>query len=143
MNDIDTVLAGVALTAAICALVVLTLGRPLRTILIELCGTPERAVFWSAFSRVVLCAVPLIFALHFQPEPGAGVPVVLALATQLQWGLIGVVIAVVVLGLVLGAFVLADAFGTAAGAGAAGAGAGAVAGAAASAGTRDPGRPAR
>lgn len=105
MNPTTPFVAGVILTGAVCALVVLTLDRPLRTILVELCGTPGRARFWSALSRVVLVAVPLIFALNAQPDPDADVPVVLGLATQLKWALIGVVLAAVVLGLLLAAFI--------------------------------------
>src|SRR5262245_33812874 len=97
--------AGVILTVAVSALVVLTLDRPLKNILVELCGTRGRAVFWSALSRVVLVAVPLIFALGAQPDPTEEAPVVLSLATQLKWSLIGVVLATVVLGLLLAWFI--------------------------------------
>lgn len=105
MNDTLVFVIGVGLTAAVSTLVVLVLARPLIAILVELCGTRERAVFWAALSRVVFIAFPLIFALHVQPEPDSGVPLVLALATQLEWALIGIVAASVVLGLVLGAFI--------------------------------------
>jgi len=98
-------LAGVILTAAIGAFVVLTLDRPLRAILVELCGSRGRAAFWSALARVVIVAVPLIFALNVQPEPGADVPALLSVATQLKWSLIGIVLATVVVGLILAAYV--------------------------------------
>jgi len=105
MNATTPFVTGVILTGAVSALVVLTLDRPLRNILVELCGTRGRAAFWSALSRVVLVAVPLIFALAVQPDPDADVPVVLALATQLKWALIGVVLATVVLGMLLAGFI--------------------------------------
>jgi|GEM_PF-454567 len=105
MNATTPFIAGVILTGVVCALVVLTLDRPLRRILVELCGTQGRAGFWSALSRVVLVALPLILALNAQSDADADGPVVLALATQLKWALIGVVAAAVVLGLLLAAFI--------------------------------------
>lgn len=42
----------------------------LKNLLVELCGTEERASFWLAFSNVTLVLVPLIFALDYQPEFG-------------------------------------------------------------------------
>ena len=105
MNAMTPYLAGVVLTAFLGALVVVTLDRPLRTVLVELCGTRGRAGFWSAVSRVVLVAVPLILALNVQPDPDSDLPVVLAMATQLKWGLVGVVLATVVLALLLAAFI--------------------------------------
>lgn len=105
MNATTPFVAGVILTGAVSALVALTLERPLKNILVELCGTHPRAGFWSALWRVVLVAVPLIFALGVQPDPEANAPVVLALATQLKWALIGVVLATVVLGMLLAGFI--------------------------------------
>jgi hypothetical protein len=104
MND-SIYLAGVALTGAASVFVVLTLNRPLRSILIELCGTAERAIFWVALSRIVLIALPVIFALQFPPDPAENTSAVMALAMQLKWGLIGVVTVAGVLGLMLAAFI--------------------------------------
>jgi hypothetical protein len=105
MSATTSYLAGVLATAALSALVALTLDRPLRSILVELCGSPARAGFWSALARVVIVGVPLIFALNVQPDTVADVPAALAIAAQLKWSLIGIVTAVVVLGLILAAFV--------------------------------------
>jgi len=37
----------------------------------ELCGNRERAEFWTVFSNVTVALVPVIFAMQYQPEPGA------------------------------------------------------------------------
>jgi hypothetical protein len=82
--------------------VVWYLGRPLRNILIELCGNEGRAEFWAAFSAVAVGVVPVIFAIACRPVPGPGAPAVFELADQLKWGLIGMMGSVLVLGWVVG-----------------------------------------
>ena len=77
----------------------------LEKILTDLCGTPERARFWSVFSSVTLMLVPLIFALHYQPEDAGTKPTVFMIGSQLEWGLIGLAVSVVVLGYVVGSFI--------------------------------------
>lgn len=78
------------------------LRRPLQTILVELCGGPERAGFWTAFSAVALGVTPVIFAIACHPAPGADSPAVFELANQLKWGLIGLLSTLLVLGWVIG-----------------------------------------
>ena len=78
------------------------LRRPLRNILIELCGNEQRAEFWTAFSAVTLGVVPVIFAIACRPAPGPGAPAVFELADQIKWGLVGVMGSVVTLGWVIG-----------------------------------------
>ena len=94
-------LAGVALTLVASVSIVTYLRTPLRTILLELCGTKERAVFWVAFSNVTIVLAPLIFAMQYVPEFKPGTTAVLELATQLKWGLAGLLSGVVILGWVL------------------------------------------
>src|SRR5207248_463511 len=65
--------------------------KQLRTLLIELCGTTERASFWLAFSNVALVLVPLIFALDYKPEFGPDKTAIFEMATQLKYALIGFV----------------------------------------------------
>ena len=89
-------------TLAIGAAVVLYLRRPLRNILVELCGNEERAEFWAAFSAVVVGVVPVIFAMACHPAPGPDTPAVFELADQLKWGLIGLTASVLMLGWVVG-----------------------------------------
>ena len=104
MNSSWLFLSGVVLTAAISILVVVYLQRPLLRILIDLCGTEDRAKFWLAFSNVTVCLTPLLFALHHRPEDSAASSV-FQLADQLEGALLGLVISVFVLGFVLGRFI--------------------------------------
>jgi len=81
---------------------------PLRSLLIELCGTRERASFWLAFSNVALVLIPLIFVLDYKPELGPGKSLIFEMATQLKYALIGFVIALSGLALVMLRFIPRD-----------------------------------
>jgi hypothetical protein len=89
-------------TLAVGVGVVWYLRRPLRNILIELCGNEQRAEFWTAFSAVVLGVVPVIFAIACRPAPGPDTPAVFELADQLKWGLTGLTGSVLMVGWVVG-----------------------------------------
>jgi hypothetical protein len=101
MNADLTFVCGVAATLGICFVVVHHLRRPLFKILIHLCETEERAQFWTAFSTVTLVCVPTILALGRYPASATGESAVLRIGSQLQSGLIGMVVTVVTLGIVL------------------------------------------
>lgn len=107
MGDVTSFLAGVGAAAAIALVVVVYLRPSLNKILIDLCGTQDRANFWSAFSSVTLVLMPVIFALHCRPQAGQPISAVLELSTQMEWALIGLVCTVVVLGFVLANFISA------------------------------------
>lgn len=93
--------AGLVMTVASALLVVVYLRAHLNRILIDLCGTPERAAFWTAFTNVTLLLIPVIFALRYRPEAGSLPSLVFELSEQLENALIGLVCAVIVLGFVL------------------------------------------
>jgi hypothetical protein len=92
MNTTSAFLVSTALVLLGCSAIVAYVRRHLRSLLIELCGTPERANFWLAFSNVALIVVPLIFALGYTPELGLGKSVVFEMAGQFRYGLIGFVV---------------------------------------------------
>ena len=104
MSPATIVFSGIAMTAALSLVVVLYLRPRLRRILVDLCGTAERADFWAAFSNVILVLVPLICALFRSPEAG-GTSFLEDLLDEVRWALVGLAAAVTVLGLVLGAFI--------------------------------------
>jgi hypothetical protein len=98
-------LGGLVLTIALCAAAVRYLKAPLLKILVDLCGSENRAAFWVAFSNIVLLSVPTIFALRSYPSENSRAGAVFAISDQLQSGLIGLAVSVVVLGLVLSHFI--------------------------------------
>jgi hypothetical protein len=97
-------LLGLGLTLIATFAIVAYLRSPLHNILVELCGTRERAAFWVSFSNVTITLVPLIFAMQYTPDLKAGSTAVLELAAQLKWALAGLLFAVLVLGWVLRGF---------------------------------------
>jgi hypothetical protein len=70
MNPTVALLSDVALAVVLSVGIVAYVKGHLRTLLIEICGTAERASFWLAFSNVTLVLVPLIFVLDYKPEFG-------------------------------------------------------------------------
>jgi len=97
--------AGVGLTLAASILAVAYLRLALRSILLELCGTPQRAAFWAAFCNVTLVLTPLIFAMQYVPAVKPGTTGLVELATQFKWGLAGLLVGIVTLGSVLSRFI--------------------------------------
>ena len=91
--------SGLATTLLAAFAVVRYLSGPLRTQLQELCGNAERAEFWTVFSNVAVILTPAIFAML--AEPDTNVPPLLAVTSQLKWGLIGLVGSVLMLGWIL------------------------------------------
>jgi len=98
-------LTDLALVVFACMGIVAYVSKHLRTLLIELCGTVERASFWLAFSNVALVLVPLLFAISYKPESGPDTTVVFEMAAQLKYGLIGFVITLGFLAIILFRFI--------------------------------------
>jgi protein-S-isoprenylcysteine O-methyltransferase Ste14 len=92
------------LTLSSCLVVVYYLRPHLRGLLIDLCGTVQRADFWAAFSNVVLVLIPCVVAMHFQPA-GEGRSAPFQIARQLEWALAGLAASVLILGAVLSRFI--------------------------------------
>ena len=105
MNAVTLFMTDIGITLVVSLLVVVYLRSPLRSILIDLCGTVERADFWATFSHVTLVLVPLIFAMHYRPELSEGRPAIFEVSAQLELALLGLVVSVVVMGLVIGSFI--------------------------------------
>jgi undecaprenyl pyrophosphate phosphatase UppP len=94
--------SGLTITLLATLAVVRYLSRPLRRMLLELCGIAERAEFWRVFWNVTVILTPAIFATLALPDPRAIVPAPLVVTNQVKWGLIGLVISVLMLGWILG-----------------------------------------
>jgi len=98
-------LAGLLTSLGMSLAIVVYLRVPLRRILVELCGTTERAAFWCAFTNVSITLVPLIFALQYTPDSKGGPSAVLEIASQLKWALAGLLTTVVIVGWILSRFI--------------------------------------
>src|SRR5213082_1237144 len=92
MHPTAAFLTDVGLVAVLSLALVAYVKPHLNALLMELCGTAERARFWLAFSNVTLVLVPLIFALDYKPEFGPDKTAIFEMATQLKYALMGFVI---------------------------------------------------
>ena len=106
MNSIIAFLIQVTLTLIIVSLIVGYLRPFLKKILTDLCGTEERAQFWTAFSNILLIGLPLIFALSYRPELTHSEYLFFNLAGQLSDNLGGLLLAMVCVGIVVSFFAL-------------------------------------
>jgi hypothetical protein len=97
--------SGLCITLLAAFAVVRYLGGPLRMQLRELCGSAERAEFRTVFSNVAVVLTPAIFAMSDLPASGSDTPPLLAVTSQLKWGLIGLVGTVLMLGWILSRFI--------------------------------------
>ena len=107
MNNIISFLIQMALTLLIVSLVVRYLHPYLKKILTELCGTEERAQFWTAFSSILMIGLPLIFALNYTPAYSDIVDPFFDIAGKLSGNLGGLLLALVCIGIVISLFALA------------------------------------
>jgi hypothetical protein len=106
MNTILSFGIQVFLTLAISVLLVGYLRLFLRKVLIDLCGTEDRAQFWTAFSNLLLIGMPVIFALHFRPEAETTEELFFEIARKLSGNLAGLLFALISIGLMVSVFAL-------------------------------------
>jgi hypothetical protein len=104
-NDLWTFGTGILLTLVSSFAVMFYIRPHLHKVLVDLCGTQERAGFWTAFSSVTLVLMPMICAMHYRPEVTFGADPCFAIIDQLKWALIGLVGTVIILGVVISRFI--------------------------------------
>ncbi len=81
--------------------------RPhLHRVLVDLCGTEERARFWAVFSSILLVGAPTVSALSYLPLRSDLADAALDLARQLSHNLMSFLVALVGLGLIVSFFAL-------------------------------------
>ena len=105
VSNTNLFLTDLVLTAIFSSGVVIYLKRHLRPLVVELCGTPQRAQFWIAFADVTLLLVPIIFALSAKPDVGADKIPIYEMADQCKVALIGLMLSLVGLAVILLGFI--------------------------------------
>ena len=106
MNTIFSFLTEAALTLVISVLIVQYLRPFLRKVLMDLCGTEDRAQFWTAFSNILLIGLPMIIALNYQPEARSTEELFLEVAGKLSGNLGGFLFALIGIGFIVSFFAL-------------------------------------
>ncbi|NOH02559.1 MAG: hypothetical protein HND47_11690 [Chloroflexi bacterium] len=106
MNTILLFFIQAALTLGIAFLLVGYFRPHLHKVLIDLCGTEERARFWTAFSNILLISMPMILALNYQPEARNTEEFFFEVAGKLSGNLAGFLFALIAVGLIISFFAL-------------------------------------
>lgn len=106
MNTIVSFLVQLIITFLIVYLIVRYLRPYLRKVLVDLCGTEERAQFWTAFSNILLIGMPLIFALNYTPDAQTAEGLFFDVAGKLSGNLGGLLLALVCIGIIVSFFAL-------------------------------------
>lgn len=106
MNTIISFLIQVLLTVALTAVIVGYIRPYLRKVLTDLCGTEERAQFWTVFSNILLIGLPTILALNYRPEAATLEELFFEVAGRLSGTLAGFLFALVCVGIVVSLFAL-------------------------------------
>jgi hypothetical protein len=104
-NEIAFLLA-VGITMLLSVLVVFYLRKPLHRVLHDLCGTEERAGFWTAFANILLFLMPLAAVLlgrNVGPTPDT---LFFAVVEQAKWALLGLILAMFLTACGVAAFIL-------------------------------------
>jgi len=106
MNTILYFLVQIVITLIVVTLIIGYLRPYLKKVLVDLCGTEERAQFWTAFSNILLIGLPLIFALNYRPEYMNTEELFFDVASKLSSNLGGLLLALVSVGIIVSFFAL-------------------------------------
>lgn len=101
MSTITVFLVGLLVTMGIVLAALVYLRNPLFSVLADVCGTADRARFWTAFSNVTLFLVPFALAVSAHPDAKDWSGAVFEIGNQIEWAIIGFVASVLVLGFVV------------------------------------------
>src|SRR3989304_3843026 len=105
MHQSTAFLIGAGITALASLMAAVYLKPGLEKILIELCGSRERALFWVAASNIIFILSPLFFAMNFQPGDGQCGTMFFDIVRQVKWGIFGLVGTISVIGLIVKSYV--------------------------------------
>src|ERR1700687_737794 len=110
MNPVTAFVAGLGVTIGLVLLVLFYLRNPLQVMLTDLCGSAERARFWTAFSNITLFLIPFVLALDHRPSPDGIQSSVFAISDQLVSAVEGLIVSTVILGIVLSWYIARSQF---------------------------------
>ncbi len=98
-------LTGIGLTFLVAFTVVVYLRRAFSGILLDLCGTEERAHFWRVFSSVILVIVPIWCALDYRLPAEPVEPALFQVTAMLEEALSGLLAVLAGIGIILTVFI--------------------------------------
>ncbi len=101
MSPLSLFLIEVGVCALSSLLVVGFLTRPLRRLLLDACGTTERASFWVVYSDVMIFIAPLVTAVMFGKSSDVHAPTLPFYKAALGSALFGTFVALAAIGLMV------------------------------------------
>jgi hypothetical protein len=106
MKPIFAFLFEVTATFTICALTFRYFKPYLNRVLVDLCGTEERAQFWTAFSGIILTGLPLLFSLMYHPMHQKADDLFFEITHRISGNLFSFMFAVIGVGFIVSFFAL-------------------------------------
>lgn len=106
MSSILFFLLEVTLTLVICMLVFRYLRPFLNRILVDLCGSEERAQFWTVFANIILVGLPLLISLTYQPNANRAEELFFEITRRLSGNMMGFLFALMCIGFIVSFFAL-------------------------------------
>ena len=106
MNSIISFLIEVVVTVIAALLIVAYLRKSLRKVLLDLCGTEDRAQFWTVFTNILLIGMPTILSLNYRPEAKKAEELFFEVVGKLSGNLGGFLFALVGVGVIVSFFAL-------------------------------------
>jgi hypothetical protein len=106
MNAIASYLVELAITLTACLMATAYLRPHLKRVLVDLCGTEERAQFWTVFSNILLVGLPMIIAFAYKPEATNAQGMFFEMTRKFSGNLAGFLFALVGAGMMIAFFAL-------------------------------------
>ncbi|MBI5965938.1 MAG: hypothetical protein HY863_20865 [Chloroflexi bacterium] len=106
MNTILAFAIEVIITFAICALTFRYMRPFLNRILVDLCGTEERAQFWTVFSSILLVGFPVLISLMHRPEASNAEDLFFELTKRTSGNVVSFMVTLVGIGVIVSFFAL-------------------------------------
>ncbi len=106
MNSLWIYCIQLVVTAGVTLAIVVWFRPYLHSMLVDLCGTSERAKFWGMFSYILLLGLPLLFSLGYNPLKSVAETQFFDIARQIRTNLLGFLFAWIGIGGVILFFTL-------------------------------------
>lgn len=108
MNSIIAFISGMAATFLVSFTVIWFFSPHLKKVLSDLCGTEERARFWTVFSNLLIILTPMLTAINYYPSRCEGSLLFFEIVTQFKWGMVGLIGSLVIIGIVIKRYIPAN-----------------------------------
>ena len=103
MTIVQSYLVGMTLSLILSLIIVNYLSTPLTKLLVDLCGTEDRARFWAHLTNLSFVLMALLMSLIVRPD--TGLQTIFQISRQLGWMLFGQIVTVVFVSMSISRFV--------------------------------------